>query len=332
MKKKPSPIDTIIRKIVDIKYKVPGTPSGITESEIYFLCDKVEEIFLDQPILLELLTPLTICGDTHGQFHDLIRIFEKCNYPPKTNYLFLGDYVDRGVNSIENVCLLFAFKIKYPENFFMLRGNHECSYINRQFGFYDECCQRFNENIWRRFCDVFNCLPIAAIVDDKIFCVHGGISPELTDLDDIRKIQRPTEIPEDGLLCDLLWSDPDPDTDQWDENDRGTSYIFGASPLRRFLTKFDLDLVCRAHQAVMDGFEFPFGGNEQGIVTLFSAPNYCYEYKNCGAMLEVSETLYCSFHVLEPVDWRDVEYFAADRPGTPPRGGVSGIAPELYLG
>lgn len=323
-------VESIIKKLLDIKFNPPGTSSKITKSEIYYLLDEIEKIFLDQPILLELRTPLIICGDTHGQFHDTIRIFEKCKYPPYANYLFLGDYVDRGVNSIENVCLLFAFKIKYPENFFLLRGNHECSYINRQFGFYDECCQRFNINVWKRFCEVFNCLPIAAIVEDKIFCVHGGISPELTNLDDIRNIERPKEIPEDGLLCDLLWSDPDPDVEQWDDNDRGTSYIFGVEPLRRFLKRFNFDLVCRAHQAVMGGFEFTFGKKEQGLVTVFSAPNYCYEYNNCGAMLEVDETLYCSFHVLNPVDWNEIEYINA-RPGTPPRGLSSYSPSELYL-
>jgi serine/threonine-protein phosphatase PP1 catalytic subunit len=229
--------------------------------------------------------------------------------------------------SIETICLMFAFKISYPENFFMLRGNHECSYINRQFGFYDECMSLYDVNLWRLFCDVFNCLPVAAVIDDKIFCVHGGISPEMTDLDQIRKIERPMEVPEEGLFCDLLWSDPDPDVDDWDSNDRGTSYVFGARALRDFLDKFQFDLVCRAHQAVMGGYEFAFP-DEQGIVTIFSAPNYCYEFGNKGSVLQVAENLFCSFIVMEPVEWDTGDVEA--RLGTPPRGPPRPlIAPQI---
>lgn len=323
-----STIKSIVTRLLDVKFKPPGTSSGLTEDEIKWLCSQVRTIFMEQPILLELQPPLTIVGDIHGQYHDLLRIFDHCAYPPKTNYLFLGDYVDRGIQSIETVCLLFAFKIMFPENFFLLRGNHECSYINRQFGFYDECLERFNQAVWKTFCDVFNCLPICAIIDDKIFCVHGGISPALLDLDEVRNTERPFEIPENGLLCDLLWSDPDPDTEQWEENDRGASYTFGAAPLRRFLTRFKFDLLCRAHQAVVGGYEFPFSDDE-GCVTVFSAPNYCYEFMNKGAVLQVDDCLYCTFHVLEPKKLDD-EYFAGSRPGTPPRGVTPRIA-EIQL-
>ena len=311
-------LETVTRKLLDAGSKPPGTPSGLTIDEIKILCEKVKRIFLDQPILLELQPPLTICGDTHGQYHDLIRLFERCKYPPHTNYLFMGDYVDRGIQSIENVCLLFVYKIKYPENFFLLRGNHECSYINREFGFYEECIQNYNINVWKMFCDVFNCLPIVAIIDDKIFCVHGGISPELKSLDDIRAIKRPLEVPEEGLLCDLLWADPDMAANEWQTNDRGASYVFGRKQLHRFLKKFKFDLVVRGHQAVMNGYDFPFE-DDPGIVTLFSAPNYCYEYENKGACMQVDENLYCSFTVLLPKKW-DEEFDFRARSGTPPRG------------
>jgi serine/threonine-protein phosphatase PP1 catalytic subunit len=278
-----------------------GTPAGLTKLQIVWLCQKVRQIYLSQPALLELNPPITVCGDIHGQYHDLLRLFDIGKYPPKTNYLFLGDYVDRGCQSIETICIMFAFKISYPENFFMLRGNHECSYINRQFGFYQECITQYDANTWKMFCDVFNCLPLAAIIDDKIFCVHGGISPYLTDLQQIRAAPRPFEVPEEGLFCDLLWSDPDPEADDWDVNDRGTSYVFGEKALRTFLDKFNFDIICRAHQAVMSGYEFPFR-DCQGMVTLFSAPNYCYEYRNKGAVLHVADGLFCSFTVLPPVD------------------------------
>ena len=143
---------------------------------------------------------ILIVGDIHGQFYDLLRIFEYGGYPGESNYLFLGDYVDRGKNSLETICLLLAFKVKYKENFFLLRGNHEAENINRVYGFYDECKKRYNVKLWKLFCDTFNCLPVAALIDEKILCMHGGISPQLQDLDQINKINRPTEIPEEGIF------------------------------------------------------------------------------------------------------------------------------------
>ena len=312
-------MDVILDKLLALRKEKPGVSARLTRSEIEYLCDTVKPIFMEQPVLLELKAPFTICGDTHGQFHDVLRIFEVCKYPPETNFLFMGDYVDRGKQSIENVCLLFAFKIKYPENFFMLRGNHECSYINRMYGFYDECTRYYDADVWRKFGEVFNCLPIAAIINEKIFCVHGGISPHLKSLDDIRNIKRPCEVGEDGLLCDLLWSDPDPYVDTWDENERGTSVCFGAQVVDKFLNKFQFDLVCRGHQVVSNGYEFPYEQN-MCLVTVFSAPNYCYEYDNCGAVMHVNEDLVCSFSVLEPRKWEE-EYYIGPRPGTPPRSG-----------
>ena len=187
----------------------------MTENEVRSLCLKSREIFLSQPILLELEAPLKICGDIHGQYTDLLRLFEYGGFPPEANYLFLGDYVDRGKQSLETICLLLAYKIKYPENFFILRGNHECASINRIYGFYDECefasisyCfhirstnydfhfelgkRRYNIKLWKTFTDCFNCLPVSAIVDEKILCMHGGLSPELLNLDQIKRIMRPT--------------------------------------------------------------------------------------------------------------------------------------------
>ena len=141
-------------------------------------------------MLLELEAPIKICGDVHGQFADLIKLFEYGGYPGDTNYLFLGDYIDRGKQSIECICLLLAYKIKHPENFFLLRGNHECSSINRIYGFYDECRRRYNVRLWKAFTDLFNFLPVAALIDDRIFCMHGGLSPSVKALDDIRAMPR----------------------------------------------------------------------------------------------------------------------------------------------
>jgi serine/threonine-protein phosphatase PP1 catalytic subunit len=209
----------------------------------------------------------------------------------------LGDYVDRGKQSLETICLLLAYKVKYPENFFLLRGNHECASVNRIYGFYDECKRRFSVKLWKTFTDCFNCLPVSALIDEKILCMHGGLSPELNKLDQILNLNRPTDVPDTGLLCDLLWSDPSNEAQGWAMNDRGVSYTFGPDKVSEFLEKHDLDLICRAHQVVEDGYEF-FADRQ--LVTIFSAPNYCGEFDNAGAMMSVDETLMCSFQILKP--------------------------------
>ena len=295
------------------------TKNILTEEEIKFLCTKSLEIFMEEPVLLEVSAPVNICGDTHGQFNDLLRLFEFGGRPPETNYLFLGDYVDRGKNSVETMCLLLAYKIKYPQNFFMLRGNHESELINHVYGFYDECRRRYNIKIYKLFSDCFNWLPISAIVDDRILCMHGGISPDLTSLDKIRKIVRPTEVPDKGLLCDLLWSDPDKNVDGWGGNERGVSVTFNENIVEKMVEQLDIDLVCRAHQVVEKGYEF-FANKK--LVTVFSAPNYCGQFDNAGAMMLVDENLVCGFKILIPtiknITLNPTEYKQLIRNKTPP--------------
>lgn len=288
----PFDIDAIIDRLLEVRGSKPGRAVQLSEAEIRELCYRSREIFISQPILLELEAPIKICGDVHGQYYDLLRLFEYGGFPPDANYLFLGDYIDRGKQSLETVCLLLAYKIKYPENFFLLRGNHECASINRIYGFYDECKRRHGIKLWKIFTDCFNCLPIAALVDDKILCMHGGLSPELNKILTINNIVRPTDVPDTGLLCDLLWSDPDKEVTDWGDNDRGVSFTFGEDIVRKFNNKNEIDLICRAHQVVEDGYEFFC--NRQ-LVTLFSAPNYCGEFDNSGAMMSIDETLMCSF-------------------------------------
>ena len=173
----------------------------------------------------------------------------------------------------------------------------------------------------KTFTDSSNCLPVAALIDEKILCMHGGLSPELKSLDQIKTISRPTDVPDTGLLCDLLWADPDKEVNGWGENDRGVSYTFGADSVSEFLQRHDLDLVCRAHQVVEDGYEF-FAKRQ--LVTIFSAPNYCGEFDNAGAIMSVDDTLMCSFQILKPSDKKQklVAYGEMGaRPGTPPRRG-----------
>jgi serine/threonine-protein phosphatase PP1 catalytic subunit len=205
-------IVNITQRLLGLRGSPPGTLASLAEHEIKLLCQRARPILLQQPMLLELEAPLKICGDVHGQYTDLLRLLEYGGFPPETNYLFLGDYVDRGKQSLETICLLLAYKIQYPENFFILRGNHESAGINRIYGFYDECKRRYSIKLWKTFSDVFNCLPVSALVDEKILCMHGGLSPELQSLQQIADLQRPCDVPNVGLMCDLLWSDPDPKT------------------------------------------------------------------------------------------------------------------------
>jgi serine/threonine-protein phosphatase PP1 catalytic subunit len=264
-------LDDYITRLIDAAYAGKVTKGVCLKiAEITAICLQAQEVFLSQPALLELDAPVKIVGDIHGQYPDLIRLFEMSGSPPNANFLFLGDYVDRGKQSLETILLLLCYKLKYPENFFLLRGNHECANVTRVYGFYDECKRRCNIKTWKTFIDTFNTLPIAAIVAEKIFCVHGGLSPSLSHMDDIRNIARPTDVPDYGLLNDLLWSDPaDMDSD-WEANERGVSYCFGKKVITQFLERHNFDLVCRAHMVVEDGYEF---FNDRVLVTVFSAPN-----------------------------------------------------------
>ncbi|KAI8804938.1 phosphoprotein phosphatase PPZ [Cladochytrium replicatum] len=320
----PSPtneIDEFIRRLLDVRnQQKPQKQLCIKFDEITLICRTAREILMDQPVLLELSSPVNIVGDIHGQYMDLLRIFDACGYPPTANYLFLGDYVDRGRQSLETILLLLCFKIKYPENFFILRGNHECASINKVYGFYDECKRRCSLKTWKLFTDVFDRLPIAAIVAGKIFCVHGGLSPHLNTMDDVFAIQRPTDVPDHGLLSDLLWSDPSETAVHWEDNERGVSYCFGPGHLSDFLDRHDFNLVCRGHMVVEEGYEF---FNNRTLVTIFSAPNYCGEFDNKGAVMSVSEDLICSFEIIQPNLTPRVSLSRNQRRGSPPMSPVA---------
>ena len=307
-------LDKLIDKLLLAKEYKPNKEIDLLESEIKWVIYKSYEIIKKQPVFIELDSPINICGDVHGQFYDLLRLFNYGGEPPKANYLFMGDYVDRGKNSLETIMLLLCYKIKYPENFFMLRGNHESDNINKIYGFFDECKRRFNIKLWKKFNDLFNIFPITAIIKDKILCMHGGLSPDLINFESLKKIVRPTEIPDSGLLCDLLWSDPGEIIEKWGRNERGVSYTFSERVVNEVLDKFDLDLICRAHQVVENGYEF--FANRQ-LVTIFSAPNYCGEFDNAGAMMLIDKDLMCTFKILKPIT--NINHNYTKRPATPPK-------------
>ena len=299
--------EEINQRIASLKEKLIKSKDGsycndirISEREVFTVIDKVYPIIEKEETLLELEPPIYICGDIHGQFYDLLRIFEICKYPPESKFLFLGDYVDRGKNSLECILILLCLKIQFPDKIYLLRGNHESADVNRTFGFYDECKRKVSLKIYKKFCNLFNILPITALISTKILCMHGGLSPDLKDINQLKQIKRPTEIPDKGLLCDLVWSDPDDITkkDFVENKERGISYCFSKKVVDDFTSKNNLDLICRAHQVIEEGYQF-FANMK--LITIFSAPNYMNIFDNNGGILFINENLGCSLHILKPM-------------------------------
>ena len=295
-----TPLDRIIRVLFAAANEPRDTRIKLKFEDLSWLCLEAIKVLKADPILIELEAPVTVVGDIHGQFYDLLEFFKLCGNPPETRYLCLGDYVDRGNNSIETFSLLLALKVKYPKAVFLLRGNHETQDISRIYGFFAECSERYSQQMWDMFVNVFQYLPLAAIISNRIFCVHGGLSPDLSDLQQIREIRRPVDIAETGMLADLLWADPSNEHTGYSESERGTAYTFGQDIAQMFIDNNDFDLLCRGHQVVDKGFEFPFWP-DQSVLTVFSAPDYCGEFGNMGAVLQVDEQLHCSFQFVAPV-------------------------------
>ncbi|CAK64611.1 unnamed protein product (macronuclear) [Paramecium tetraurelia] len=269
---------------------------NITEGEVKALCTKAREILVEESNVQRVDAPVTICGDIHGQFFDLMELFKVGGDCPDTNYLFLGDFVDRGFNSVETFLLLLALKVRYPDRITLIRGNHESRQITQVYGFYDECLRKYGSlNVWRYCTDIFDYLSLAAVIEEKIFCVHGGLSPSIKTMDDIRAIDRKQEVPHDGAMCDLMWSDPD-EIEGWNLSPRGAGYLFGGDVVDDFNRKNNIELICRAHQLVMEGYRVMF--NEQ-LVTVWSAPNYCYRCGNVASILELDENLTKQYKIFE---------------------------------
>lgn len=243
----------------------------LSEDEVKTLCDKAREILMEESNVQGVACPVTVCGDIHGQFHDLLELFRIGGTCPDTNYLFMGDYVDRGYYSVETVTALVCLKVRYPHRVTILRGNHESRQITQVYGFYDECLRKYgNANVWKNFTDMFDYLPLTALVENTIFCLHGGLSPSIDTLDQIRALDRVQEVPHEGPMCDLLWSDPD-DRCGWGISPRGAGYTFGNDISDQFNHTNNVTLIARAHQLVMEGYNWC---HDRNVVTIFSAPNY----------------------------------------------------------
>lgn len=237
--------------------------------------------------------PVTVVGDIHGQFYDLLKALEIGGDPRSTKYLFLGDYVDRGSFSIEVLVLLLALKINYPQSVFLLRGNHETRLMTQTFNFKAECCTKFDQEVYAFLMEFFDTLPICAVINGKFVALHGGISPNMNTIQDVNRLNRFMEPPEVGVMVDVLWSDPvDSESGHLERpfiynQNRGCSYMFGADALSNFLTRNNLLCCIRAHEVQLEGFKmFQWKGkNFPQIITLFSAPNYCDSYNNKAAVI-----------------------------------------------
>lgn len=269
----------------DEMIEVCRTCKYLPEPDMRRLCDYVMDILMEEPNVQSIASPVTVCGDLHGQFYDLLELFRTSGELPKTNYVFLGDFVDRGHYSLETLTYLLCLKARYPDKILLLRGNHETRQITQVYGFYDECYTKYgNLNVYRLCARVFDLLSVAALIDNTILCVHGGLSPEVRTLDQIRTIDRQQEVPHQGAFCDLVWSDPD-DVDSWQTSPRGAGYLFGQRQVEEFMELNGLDLIARAHQLILEGLRYQFNDK---LVTVWSAPNYCYRCGNVAAVLDIT--------------------------------------------
>ncbi|KAF9531411.1 serine/threonine-protein phosphatase 2B catalytic subunit [Crepidotus variabilis] len=278
----------------------------VSEEQALYILEQATNVLSREPNMVSVKSPVTICGDIHGQYYDLMKMFEVGGSLKESTYLFLGDYVDRGDFGIECLLYLYSLKIANPKSILLLRGNHECRHLTEYFTFKKECLHKYSENVYEACVRSFCALPIAALVDGKFFCVHGGLSPQLMTLKDLENLNRHQEPGSHGLLCDLLWSDPisnfgsetepqpkglglDRGTTFTHNATRGCSWFYTYEAVCQFLERNGLLTVIRGHEAQDAGYTMyrkTPKRNFPSVITIFSAPNYLDVYHNRGAILK----------------------------------------------
>ncbi|EXJ65934.1 serine/threonine-protein phosphatase [Cladophialophora psammophila CBS 110553] len=277
----------------------------LAESLIEAICAKAKEMLMKESNVVHISAPVTVVGDIHGQFFDMLEIFKIGGFCPDTNYLFLvGDYVDRGLFSVETISLLVCLKLRYPQRVHLIRGNHESRGVTQSYGFYTECARKYgNANVWHYFTDMFDFLTLSVVINNQIFCVHGGLSPSIHSIDQIKIIDRYREIPHEGPMADLVWSDPDPERDEFSLSPRGAGYTFGGDVVKKFLQVNSMSHILRAHQLCQEGYQVLY---DDRLSTVWSAPNYCYRCGNLASVLEVSDAGDRYFNIFDAAPENDI--------------------------
>jgi serine/threonine-protein phosphatase PPG1 len=285
-------------RTIDELYELAWNGTLFTPLEIKYIMQKAIEILSNEKNVIYISSSITVVGDIHGQFNDLKELFDTGGKVPDTNYLFLGDYVDRGFQSLEVMILLTLMKIKYPYRVYLLRGNHESRQTNQNYGFHVECLKKYNQSstVWLYINEMFDYLPLAAVIDNKLFCIHGGLSPSIQKIEDIKVLERCKDIPTEGPMADLVWSDPDENTEGFKISERGAGFLFGETVIDKFLHLNKMETIVRAHQLCKEGYLILFGGK---IITVWSAPNYCGRIYNYASIMEVDEELNKFFNIFE---------------------------------
>lgn len=290
-------VENLTKRLIDYQV-LKGKFAQINELELTNVCNMLPDILMEEPVVMDLNldTPLYVIGDIHGQYGDLLRMFMLLGFPPDTRYVFLGNYVNRGTRSIETISLLFVLKLRFPKSIFLLRGNHECQHISRHYGFYDECVKRFTRRLWRVFVTTFDYLPLIAVVEEKIFCCHSGMSPsvQFSGISNMQEFKdfvtkltpRPTEIHTSILMSHYTWSEPDPEVKAWEQNPSGLAYLYGSSIVNDFCTRLKLQQVIRSNEILERGYEF---FQDKRLLTIFSMPNFLGTFTNDGAIVELEK-------------------------------------------
>ena len=284
---------------IDKSFELLKEGKILTEGDLRIVCERAKDVLAQESNVMPVRAPATLVGDIYGQFYDLLKLIDIGGQPPGTNYVFMGDFVDRGHHSVETIEYLILLKLKFPSHVTLIRGNHESRQVSFSYGLYEEINRKYgNSNPWHYLTDLFDHMPIAALVDGKIFCTHGGLSPKIKRLDQVNSIDRKIEIPHEGPFCDLMWSDPD-DVEDWKLNHRGAGYLFGAQVVKEFNHINGLELVARAHQLINEGYKYWFP--DENLVTVWSAPNYCYRCGNDASILQIDSNLNRHFAIFRAV-------------------------------
>jgi len=268
--------------------------------DVKFIINEVTSVFKSENMLMEINSPMVVVGDIHGHIFDLFRIIQTVGGPSETKFLFLGDIVDRGEFSIETCIFIYLMKAVYPKNVFMIRGNHEFSSMCRSFGFANEINRLYNdESIFEEFMKSFSFMPIAARIDHKYICLHGGIGPNVFSLLQMQSIERPLTDFTEAIPNSILWSDPAPSSIGFEQSTRGCGFLFGEDALYSFLTQTESKCLIRGHECVMDGVEFLFN---ESLITVFSASNYCGSSNNKSGILQING------NALNPIRFEPLHY------------------------